>query len=79
MFAIVVASDAADNALARLGELADDAPLVRMATKAEIGRAVGRDVVALVGVTDRELARRIIELGGSGRAGAGQEGNDARG
>ena len=72
VFAIVVASDAADNAVARLGELADEAPLVSLATKEEIGRAVGREVVALVGVTDRELARRIVELGGSGRSGAGR-------
>ncbi len=78
VFAIVAARDAADNALGRLGELKNEAPLVRIGSKEELGRAVGRGVAALVGLTDRELATRIVGLGGAGDAGAGHLENDAR-
>ena len=62
MYAVVAARDAADNALARLGELTKEVPTVRVGTRDELGQAVGRAVAALVGVTDRELAARIVEL-----------------
>ena len=78
MFAIVAARDAADNALARLGGLKNEAPLVRIGSKEELGRAVGRGVAALVGLTDRELATRVVALGGSGDTGIGRTENDAR-
>jgi len=62
VYAIVAARDASSNALARIGQLAWEVPSVRVGTREELGQAVGRGVAALVGVTDRELAARIVEL-----------------
>ena len=78
VYAIVAARDAADNALDRLGGLIDEAPLARIGSKDELGRAVGRAVAALVGLTDRELATRIVALADAADAGIGHVENDAR-
>lgn len=59
---IIAARDAADNALARLGGLTKEVPTIRVGTREELGRAVGRGIAALVGVTDRDMATRIVEL-----------------
>jgi hypothetical protein len=56
----------------------EEAPVVRIGSKEDLGRAVGKGVAALVGLTDRELARRILILGGFGDAGNEKAGHDAR-
>ena len=62
VFAIVIARDAGANARGRLGEMLDDVPTVTIGTKEELGRALGRGVAVLVGLLDRDLAARIVEL-----------------
>jgi ribosomal protein L7Ae-like RNA K-turn-binding protein len=73
--ASVVARDASDNAVARIGGLAGETEMVRLASREELGRAVGRGVAALVGLTDRELAMRIVAAARTGE----QERNDGDG
>lgn len=58
--ALVVATDASENAVARLGEEARSAPRVRVGSRATLGEAVGRAEVAVVGVTDAAIARRLM-------------------
>jgi len=58
---LVLATDASDNALARLGTIAEKAVLVRCGSRLTLGRAVGRGEVAVVGITDRALARRLLK------------------
>lgn len=64
VFAIVVARDASENALARLGGPAREATTVRVGSREELGRAVGKGVAVLIGLTDRELAARIVAAAG---------------
>lgn len=59
----MAANDAAENAVRRLGQLVDEVPTVRIGSRESLGRAVGRGVAALVGLTDRELASRVVALG----------------
>lgn len=59
---IVLASDATRNAAKRLGRALRSSPALRLAAKADLGRAVGRGPTAVVGVTDPGLAARIREL-----------------
>jgi len=72
---IVVAKDAGGNAVARLGDLARDVVTVRLGTRAELGRAVGKEVAALVGLTDRALAGRVLAIAGPEDAGTGETGS----
>ena len=58
---LVVAGDASDNALARLGPEVQAAARIRCGTRSTLGRAVGRAEVAVVGVTDRALAKRLLD------------------
>lgn len=58
---LVVASDASDNAISRLGSAARDVPRITAGDRAELGRAVGRNEVAVAGVTDAALAKKIVE------------------
>ncbi len=58
---LVVAGDASENAVSRLGPEARARPRVTVASRAALGRAVGRGEVAVVGVTDAALAKRIME------------------
>jgi len=58
---VVVAEDAAENALARVGGEVRAVERARFGTRDTIGRALGRGAVPIVGVTDRSLARRILE------------------
>ncbi|MDX1578825.1 MAG: hypothetical protein R3266_10075 [Gemmatimonadota bacterium] len=59
--ALVVAGDAAESAVARLGRLADEVPRLSVGTRTALGRALGRGEVAVVAITDRRLAERILE------------------
>jgi ribosomal protein L7Ae-like RNA K-turn-binding protein len=58
--ALIVARDASPNALDRVRGAIRNVPLVHCGTRETLGLAVGRGPVAVVGVTDRELARRIV-------------------
>lgn len=58
---LVVAGDAAESALGRVGRVRDEVPVLRIATRSELGRAVGRGEVALVGLTDAALAKQVME------------------
>jgi len=60
--ALVVARDASDRARRRLGETGRAVPTASVGTRETLGRSVGRPVAALVGITDRELARRIVAV-----------------
>lgn len=71
--ALIVARDAADGALGRLPSVARDAPVVRCGTRAVLGAALGRDPVAVVGVTDPGLAARVVDLAGVGEADGEEE------
>lgn len=57
--ALIVARDASPHALERVRGAARGVPIVRCGTRETLGLAIGRGPVAVVGVTDRELARRI--------------------
>jgi ribosomal protein L7Ae-like RNA K-turn-binding protein len=57
--ALIVARDASPNALERVRGVIRTIPIVRCGTRETLGLAVGRGPVAVVGVTDREFARRI--------------------
>ena len=56
---LVVARDAAPNAVERVRGAAAGLRVVRLGTRQTLGRAVGRDSVALVGVTDTGFAGRL--------------------
>lgn len=60
----VVASDASENSLAKVVPLleARRVRIVRAASAADLGHAVGREQTAAVGIVDRELARGIRAL-----------------
>ena len=60
---LVVAGDASKHALGRLTPQARRVSRVTVATRSALGRALGRNGVAVVGVTDSALARRILEAG----------------
>ena len=69
LHAVLVASDVGMNAVGRLGTLADEVRMIEVgASREALGRAVGRSVAALVGLTDRELAARVVELVGADAA-----------
>jgi ribosomal protein L7Ae-like RNA K-turn-binding protein len=57
--ALVVAHDASPNALDRVRGASRRVPVVKCGTRETLGLALGRGPVAVVGVTDREFARRI--------------------
>jgi ribosomal protein L7Ae-like RNA K-turn-binding protein len=57
--ALVVAHDASPNALDRVHGAGRGVPIVRCGTRETLGLSVGRGPVAVVGVTDRDFARRI--------------------
>jgi ribosomal protein L7Ae-like RNA K-turn-binding protein len=57
--ALIVAHDASPNAMERVRGAARGVPIVKCGTRETLGLAIGRGPVALVGVTDREFARRI--------------------
>lgn len=67
-YLIVIAGDAAASAPRRLGAEAEGVPRIALGTRVTLGRAVGRPVAALVAVTDRSLAGRILAVGGGGAA-----------
>ena len=58
---VLLATDASENALRRVqGTIAESrAHVARCATRAEMGRAVGRPEAVVVGVRDRGLGSRI--------------------
>jgi len=58
---LVLAGDASDNAVARLGLSAREMVQIRCGTRSTLGRAVGREQVAVVGITDPTLARRLLQ------------------
>lgn len=58
---LVVAGDASVNAVSRLGPEAREVARVTVATRAVLGRALGRGGVAVAGVTDAALAKRVLE------------------
>ncbi|WP_419941843.1 L7Ae/L30e/S12e/Gadd45 family ribosomal protein [Candidatus Palauibacter sp.] len=58
---LVVASDASRHALGRLPPEARAASRVTVASREALGRALGRNDVAVAGVTDVALAARILE------------------
>lgn len=57
--ALVVARDASPNAMERVARAARGVPVVKCGTRETLGLAIGRGPVAVVGVTDREFARRL--------------------
>ena len=61
----LVASDAAQNSLNKVAGLlkAKEVPVIDGLTAAELGRVVGREVVAVIGITDAGLAAGIKEVG----------------
>lgn len=63
---VLLATDASENALRRVqGAIAASTVRVaRCATRAELGRAVGRPEAVIVGVRDRGLGSRISEESG---------------
>lgn len=62
----VVARDAGENAVGRLGPvLAGPATAVRAADRRSLGECLGRGPVVAVGVTDEGLARKIRRLAGA--------------
>ncbi|MYA34186.1 MAG: 50S ribosomal protein L7ae [Gemmatimonadales bacterium] len=58
---LVVAGDASRHAVSRLTPQARQASRVTVASRKALGRALGRNNVAVVGVTDSALAQRILE------------------
>lgn len=60
----VVASDASPHSIAKVVPLleAKRVDIVRVASAAALGKAVGREQTAAVGVVDRQLARGMREL-----------------
>ena len=62
---VLLASDATENAVARVAGVLEGLPVLRRGTKAELGRAIGRGPTAVVGVRDRGLAEKM--LGQAGR------------
>ncbi|MDP2471651.1 MAG: L7Ae/L30e/S12e/Gadd45 family ribosomal protein [Candidatus Palauibacterales bacterium] len=61
---VIVAEDATQNSLARLGTLVRDPglPVVRCGDRSGLGRAVGRSEAVVVGVSDPGLAERIATV-----------------
>lgn len=61
---LVVAGDAGDNALGRLGPAreASGRPTVRAVDREALGAALGRGPVVAVGITDRGLAEEVERL-----------------
>lgn len=73
---VLVASDATRNALKRLRSALEACPAVGLADRDELGRSVGRGPTAVVGVTDRGLASKILGL--AARDGAERPAGGAR-
>ena len=71
----VVASDASQHSLSKVVPLleARGVRIARVSSAAELGRAVGRDQTAAVGIVDRDLARGIREVMDAAPAGAGRK------
>ncbi|MBT8461776.1 MAG: ribosomal L7Ae/L30e/S12e/Gadd45 family protein [Gemmatimonadetes bacterium] len=67
---VVVAQDATENARRRLRGMLEDSELavVTRGTRSDLGRAVGRSEVVVVGVRDKGLGQKIV---GEGRTTAG--------
>ncbi len=60
---IVVARDASENARARLPKaLWSEVAVVQCGSVATLGRAIGRGRTAVLGVTDRELASKVMQV-----------------
>ncbi|MEN8143414.1 MAG: ribosomal L7Ae/L30e/S12e/Gadd45 family protein [Gemmatimonadota bacterium] len=60
---IVVARDASDNARARLPQaLWSEVTVVQCGSVATLGKAIGRGRTAVLGVTDRELASKVVQV-----------------
>ncbi len=66
---LVIARDASPNAAGRAGDAGRSAPIVRVGTRETLGRAIGRPVAALVGITDRDLGDRIAAVTAGPRSG----------
>lgn len=68
----VVATDASRHSLDKIVPLlnARRVRFIEVPSAAELGGAVGRDTTAVVGITDRQLAKGIRELVESGSHGA---------
>ena len=58
---LLVAGDASENAISRLGREARAAPRLTVGSREQLGRAVGRGEVAVAGVSDPSLARRMLD------------------
>lgn len=67
----LVAADASRHSLEKVVPLlrARRIEVLSAPSAAQLGRAVGRDAAAAVGIVDRELARGILALVGSGSVG----------
>lgn len=61
---LVIASDAAEATVERLTELARkrSVPLLRVASKEELGQLTGREQLAVLGVTDPSFAKGLRAL-----------------
>ena len=61
---VLVASDATENAVARVAGAVEELPVLRRGEKVELGRAIGRGPTVVVGVRDRGLAEKMLGLAG---------------
>lgn len=64
--ALVVAGDAGANARRRLPGPMREVTRVELADRARLGAAVGRRAAAAIGLTDPDLAARVVALAGAG-------------
>ena len=56
---LILAKDASENALARLGSEGRNVPLIRLSTREVLGKAVGRGEIVIAGIVDGDLATKL--------------------
>ena len=56
---LILAKDASENALPRLGEEGKNVSRIRLGTRETLGKAVGRGEVVVAGIIDGDLATKL--------------------
>ena len=56
---LILAKDASENALPRLGEEGKNVSRIRLGTREILGKAVGKGEVVVVGIIDGDLATKL--------------------
>ena len=56
---LILAKDASENALPRLGEEGKNVSRIRLGTRDTLGKAVGRGEVVVAGIIDSDLATKL--------------------